>query len=358
MIIHPSLNPFTMGDFTINCNRESRRICCMIVDSDKMDQIIVKQAINKKNPSDVFLMSLEFAEDLASVKSNFGEQFDQQLKQSIIEFAGVREKPQGLPPHRGHLDHKVKLTGHPPRQRRNILFGPEFEELKRQCTELFKESKVRVSKSPYASPIVMVRKSYGSIRACIDYRAMNEHTVKDSFPLYRIDDFIDKLRKANYITHLDLRSEYNQVNMSDDGPTDDSTVANTFQGLTPSGVPCLLERLVMGSGLCNATTIFARLMTHVMDPFIHLFIIVYLDDICNYSKSAEDHLNNLRKALTVLREIKLFIKMIKCTSIFSYAHRKWGNINNRGTTPDCGRREGGAANCDHYGSLAVVRVRV
>jgi hypothetical protein len=121
VIIHPSLNIFAMGDFTINHNLESRRISCMIVASNKMDQIIVKHAKNKKNPSDVFLISLHFVEDLASVKSDFEDQFDQQLKQLITEFVDVTEEPQGLPPHRGHLDHKVKLTGYPPRQRRNRL---------------------------------------------------------------------------------------------------------------------------------------------------------------------------------------------------------------------------------------------
>ena len=86
----------------------------------------------------------------------------------------------------------------------------------------------------------MVRKSDGSIRVCIDYRA-----VKDSFPLPRIDDLIDKFREANCITHLDLRSAYNQVRMSNDGPTDDSIAVTTFQGLTFTGAPCLLEMLVM-----------------------------------------------------------------------------------------------------------------
>jgi hypothetical protein len=86
----------------------------------------------------------------------------------------------------------------------------------------------------------MVRKSDGSIRVCIDYRVINERTVKDSFPLPRIDDLIDKLREVNCITHLDLRSAYNQVRMSDDGPTDDSIAAIIFQGITPNGAPCLL----------------------------------------------------------------------------------------------------------------------
>ena len=73
MIIHPGLNTFTMGDFAMNCDRESRRISCMIVDYDKIDQIVVKQARNKKNPSDVFLISFHFDEDLASIKGDFGE---------------------------------------------------------------------------------------------------------------------------------------------------------------------------------------------------------------------------------------------------------------------------------------------
>jgi hypothetical protein len=68
-----------------------------------MNQISVKQARNKKDPVDVFLVSLHFAEELATVKSDFGEQFDQQLKHFITEFADVTEEPQGLPPHRGHL---------------------------------------------------------------------------------------------------------------------------------------------------------------------------------------------------------------------------------------------------------------
>jgi len=82
-----------------------------------MDKTIVKQTRNKKNPSDIFLISLRFDENLASVNNDFGDQFHQQLKQLITEFADVTEEPQGLPPHRGHLDHKVKLTAYPPRKR-------------------------------------------------------------------------------------------------------------------------------------------------------------------------------------------------------------------------------------------------
>jgi hypothetical protein len=95
--------------------------------------------------------------------------------------------------------------------------------------------------------------------------------------------------------------------MSDDGRTDDSIDATTFQGFTPNGAPCLLEMLVMGFGLCNALATFTRLMTHVLDPVIHLFVIVSLDDMCIYFKPAEDHLDHVRKVLTTLRENKVII---------------------------------------------------
>jgi hypothetical protein len=100
--------------------------------------------------------------------------------------------------------------------------------------------------------------------------------------------------RLDCITHLDLRSAYNQVKMSKDGSLDDSNAATTFQGLTTYGSPCLLEMLVMGFGLCNALATFSRLMTHVLDPFIHQVVIVYFDDICIYSKSPEEHLDHIR----------------------------------------------------------------
>jgi len=203
------------------------------------------------------------------------------------------EEPQGLPSHQGNLDHKVKLTGYLTRQRRNILPVPKYEELKRQCTELFNDGKDRVSSSPYA-PIIMVRKSNGSLIVCIGYRAINECMLKESFPLPRIDVSIDQLRGAACITHLDIRSAYNQVRMSDDGPSDDAIVTTTFQGLAPNGSSSLLEMSVMGLGLCNNPATFTRLTTHVTDPLIHKFVIIYLEDIYIYSKSPEEHFDHNR----------------------------------------------------------------
>jgi hypothetical protein len=274
-----------------------------------MQKILTKAARNKHNECEPFLVSLHSNEELQSIKTDFGSELDTQLKDLITEFVDVTQEPQGLPPHRGIFDHKTRLTVYPKRQRRNRLSVPEFEELKRQCNGLFKQGLVRVSNSPYVAPIVMVRKADGSIRVCVTSRALNECTVKDSFMLPRIDDLLDKLRKAMCMAHLDLRSAYNQVRMSDDGPQDDSIAVTAFQGLTPNGASCLLEMLVMGFGLCNAPATFSRLMNHVLEPYINNFVIVYLDDICIYFDSPEQDIVHLRLVLQKLREHQLFIKM-------------------------------------------------
>ena len=147
--------------------------------------------------------------------------------------------------------------------------------------------------SPYVFPNVVIREPGGSVRVCIGYRAINDRTVTDSFPLPRIDDLIDKIREVRCITYLDLRSAYNQVRMCDDGPKEGSIATTALQGLAPNGASCLLEMLVIQFGLCSTPTTFTPLMTHVLDPIIHIFVIVYLDDIYIHSNNHEEYLYHL-----------------------------------------------------------------
>ena len=191
-------------------------------------------------------MSLHFAEELDSIKIDFGPELDTQFKEFVTEFTDCTQEPQELAPLRGIFDHTIRLAAYLNCQRRNCLCVPEYEELKRQCTDLFKQGLDLVSNSPYAAPIVMVRKPDGSIRVCVDYRALNECIVQDSFPLPRIDDLLDKLLSAKCMTHLDLRSAHNQVRISDDGSQDDSIAATAFQGLTTNGAPCLHRNVGYG----------------------------------------------------------------------------------------------------------------
>ena len=170
---------------------------------------------------------------------------------------------------------------------------------------------VRFSNSSYVAPIVRVRKLDGSFRVCVDYIVLNECIVKDSFLLPRIYDFLDKIRSAKCVSRLDFRSAYNKVRMTDDDPQDDSIVSTAFQGLIPNGVSCLLEMLVMGFGLRNTTARFSRQMNHVLEPYINKFAIVYLDDICIYSETLEQHIEHLRLVLQKFREHQLVIIMPK-----------------------------------------------
>ena len=149
------------------------RASCLLVDSSQIQQILAKAVRNKHTESELFLVSLHFAEELESIKTNFGPELDIKLKELITEFDDVTQEPQGLPPHRGIFDHKIRLTAYHKRQRRNRLHVPEHEELKRQCTDLFKQGLVRVSCRTYDAPIVIVRKLDGSIRICVDYKSLN-----------------------------------------------------------------------------------------------------------------------------------------------------------------------------------------
>ena len=169
-----------------------------------MEKVMNKASKSKKQTSDFFVVSLQLAEQIASVKTDFGSEYDDEIKSLIEEFEDITRDFKGLPPHRGKYDHKVKLTGTPRRQRRNRLSVPEFEELKKQCTDLFEQGRVRISDSPYAAPIILERKPDGSMRMCIDYRGINEFTVRDAYPLPRIDELLETTTECK--SHLPSRS--------------------------------------------------------------------------------------------------------------------------------------------------------
>jgi hypothetical protein len=190
----------------------------------------------------------------------------------------------------------------------------ENAEIKKQIQELLDKGVIMPSTSPCGYPIVLVPKKDGTWRMCVDFRTLNKITVKNRYPLPRIDDLLDQLKDAKYFTKLDLRSGYHQIRISEG---DTWKIAfKTKQGL--------FEWMVMAFGLCNALVTFMRVMNDVLRPFLDGCVIVYWDDILIFSKSREEHVKHVKQVLEVLRKEKLFLKMSKCefgkTSLIYLGH--------------------------------------
>ncbi|KAE8203203.1 hypothetical protein CF327_g7789, partial [Tilletia walkeri] len=168
----------------------------------------------------------------------------------------------------------------------------ELQALRDFIEEEVDAGRIRPSSSPYASPVLFVPKKDGSLRICYDYRALNKQTIKDRYPLPRIDDLLDRLRRAEFFSKIDLKSGYNQIQVLEDHIH--KTVFKTRYGN--------YECLVMPFGLCNAPGTFQRLMNDLFRPFLDRFVIVYLDDILIYSETLEEHQQHVGQVLKLLQE--------------------------------------------------------
>ena len=168
--------------------------------------------------------------------------------------------------------------------------------------ELLDAGYIQPSKALYGAPVLFQKKHDGSLRMCVDYRALNKVTVKNKYPIPLIQDLFDRLSKVVYFTKLNLRLGYWQVRIVEGG--EPKTTCMTRYGS--------YEFLVMPFGLTNAPATFCNLMNDVFYEYVDRFVVVYLDDIVIYSESLEDHLEHLRKVLFKLREHQLFIKKEKC----------------------------------------------
>ncbi|KAJ9507191.1 hypothetical protein QJQ45_004801 [Haematococcus lacustris] len=186
---------------------------------------------------------------------------------------------------------------------RRSVDSPELDQLKKQLDDLLAKGFIRPSTSPFAAPVLFVRKKDGSLRLCVDFRALNQQTLKNRYPLPRIDDLLDQLSGAQVFSKIDLRSGYHQIRVvEDDIP---KTAFRTRYGH--------FEFTVLPFGLCNAPATFQQLMTDVFKPHLDDFVLVYLDDILVFSKSAADHERHLHLTLSLLRQHQLCANLAKCT---------------------------------------------
>ena len=183
------------------------------------------------------------------------------------------------------------------------------QEVARQLKNMQQARVIQPSSSPWASPVVMVRKKDGTHRFCIDYQDLNAVTVPDTFPLPRIDDLLDQLGQSRFFSTLDLASGYWQIRVHPD-----SREKTAF--VTPQG---LFEFRVMPFGLTNAPSVFQRLMQRVLAGLNPEegpdFVAVYIDDILVFSRTLEEHLEHLRAVIERLEEAQLKLKPVKCQFI-------------------------------------------
>lgn len=212
--------------------------------------------------------------------------------------------PSGLPPDRGDaMRIETDPTADPPFKPVIRLSVAELDELKKQLDDLLSRKLIKPSTSPYGAPVLFVKKHDGSLRLCVDYRALNRITKKNRHPLPRIDELIDRFRGAKYFTKLDLISGYHQQRIYE--PHTHKTAFRCRYGH--------FEFNVVPFGLTNAPAAFSNMMLKVLDPVLDKWVVVYLDDILIYSESKTEHLQHIRSVLKLLRQHRLYAKLSKCS---------------------------------------------
>ncbi len=247
------------------------------------------------------------------------------------------------------IEFRIELApGTTPIYKKPYRMAPsELIELKKQIKELLEKGYIRASSSPWGSPILFAKKKDGTLRLCIDYRALNMVTVKNKYPMPRINDLFDQLAQAKVFSKIDLRSGYHQLKVrTEDIPKTAFTSRYGLYEFTvmPFGLtnaPAyfvhlmtgyhqlkvrtedipktaftsrygLYEFTVMPFGLTNAPAYFVHLMNKVFMKFMDKFVVVFIDDILVYSKTPEEHAEHLRIVLGELRKHQLYAKFSKC----------------------------------------------
>ncbi|KAI3807474.1 hypothetical protein L1987_23403 [Smallanthus sonchifolius] len=231
----------------------------------------------------------------------------------------------GIPPSR-QVEFRIDLVpGAAPIARSPYRLAPsEIQELSSQLQELLDKGFIRPSFSPWGAPVLFVKKKDGTFRMCIDYRELNKLTIKNRYPLPRIDDLFDQLQGSSFYSKIDLRSGYHQLKIQEEDIP--KTAFRTRYGH--------YEFLVMPFGLTNAPAVFMDLMNRVCKPYLDKFVIVFIDDILIYSRTKEEHEHHLKLILELLSNEKLYAKFSKCEFWIQEVHFLGHVINKNGIHVD------------------------
>ena len=178
----------------------------------------------------------------------------------------------------------------------------ELQEIRKWIEQNLSKGFIRASSSSCASPILFVKKKDGSLRPCVDYQALNDITIKDRYPLPRVEETLYQIRGAQYFTRVDLRSAYNLIRIKDRDEW--KTAFRTRYGL--------FEFLVMPFGLTNAPATCQRFVNDTLREFLDVFSVCYLNDILIYSDNLQDHRKQVKAVLEKLHIAGLLVKPEKC----------------------------------------------
>jgi hypothetical protein len=221
----------------------------------------------------------------------------------VCEYPDVfPEELPGMPPDRD-IEFSIELLPKtaPISKRAYRMDVKDLIELKKQIEELLDKGFIRPSSSPWGAPVLFMNKKDGSRRMCVDYRSLNEVTIKNKYPLPRIEDLFDQMRGSTVFSRIDLRSGYHQLKIR---TKDIPKIAFT----TRYG---LYEFLVMSFGLTNAPAYFMTLMNKVFMEYLDQFVVVFIDDLLVYSQNEEAHEDHLRLVLQKLRDNQLYAKFFE-----------------------------------------------
>ncbi|KAJ4758713.1 polyprotein [Rhynchospora pubera] len=247
------------------------------------------------------------------------------LQPVLAKFQTVFKELTTLPPPRS-IDHQIPLVD----TSKAISIRPyrysyfQKMEIDKIVEELVSTGFIRPSTSPYSSPVLLVKKKDNSWRLCIDYRQLNDNTVKNKYPIPIIDDLLDELKGAHYFSKVDLRSGYHQIRMAEGDIY--KTAFRTHNGH--------FEFVVMPFGLTNAPATFQTLMNNLFKPHIRKFILVFFDDILIYSSSLQDHVKHVDITLGILAANGLFAKQSKCEFGLTQIEYLGHIISNQGVATD------------------------
>ena len=256
--------------------------------------------IARKKNQQIFLCLLRNSDIENQLK-----QIDSRVQPLLESYLDVfpEELPEGLPPVRA-VDHKIELLPNSQPYSRGIYALSQFQlkTLWNELNKLLRLGLIQPSLSPYGAPVLFVAKKDGTLRLCVDYRALNKMTIKNRYPLPRIDEMLDRLYQAQFFSKIDLRSGYHQIRIApEDVP---KTAFRTRYGH--------YEFLVVPFGLTNAPATFQTLMNNIFREQLDVCVLVYIDDILIYSQNLPIHLEHIQNVLQKLREHKLYAKLSKC----------------------------------------------